>query len=284
MNYKISIITINYNNLEGLKRTVESVVNQTWKQFEYIIIDGGSTDGSADYIESQNENIDYWVSEPDKGIYNAMNKGIVKATGEYLLFLNSGDDLKDTNVLGENYIHLEEKDLICFDINVIDENVFFVKKCPEELTFSFLYQNTLPHQSTFIRKSLFKRVGYYDENLKIASDWKFFILAMMRHEATYKQVDVVLSNYYLGGISSCVDYSNERDEVLKKYFSGYILDYIEFFENRKELVDARIFLKSNRVKMLAEIERKFVGRKVLSFFLRTYIILFSKKRLNDLLN
>jgi glycosyltransferase involved in cell wall biosynthesis len=90
---KLSIITINYNNLEGLQRTVESVVNQTWQEFEYIVIDGGSTDGSADFIESQSETIDYWVSEPDKGIYNAMNKGIAKASGEYLLFLNSGDHL-----------------------------------------------------------------------------------------------------------------------------------------------------------------------------------------------
>jgi glycosyltransferase involved in cell wall biosynthesis len=75
---KLSIITINYNNLDGLKRTFESVVNQTWQEFEYIIIDGGSTDGSAEFIESQAGNIDYWVSEPDRGIYNAMNKRILK--------------------------------------------------------------------------------------------------------------------------------------------------------------------------------------------------------------
>ena len=93
MNNKLSIITINYNNLEGLKRTVESVINQTSKEFEYIVIDGGSNDGSGAYIESKSEHIDYWVSEPDKGIYNAMNKGIAKASGEYLLFLNSGDHL-----------------------------------------------------------------------------------------------------------------------------------------------------------------------------------------------
>lgn len=86
MNKRLSIITINYNNLEGLKKTVESVVNQTWQEFEYIVIDGGSTDGSATYLESQNDKITYWVSEPDKGIYSAMNKGIAKATGEYLLF------------------------------------------------------------------------------------------------------------------------------------------------------------------------------------------------------
>src|SRR5688572_27521016 len=99
---KISIITINYNNLDGLKRTVDSVVNQTWQEFEYIVIDGGSTDGSGAYIESKSKHFHYWVSEPDKGIYNAMNKGIVKATGEYLLFLNSGDHFFNDTVLEKN--------------------------------------------------------------------------------------------------------------------------------------------------------------------------------------
>ena len=113
---KLTIITINYNNLEGLKRTVESVLNQTWQEFEYIVIDGGSNDGSAEYIESQSEHIDYWVSEPDKGIYNAMNKGIAKARGEYLLFLNSGDHLYSAKVLEENYGKIADFDLIYFNL------------------------------------------------------------------------------------------------------------------------------------------------------------------------
>ena len=129
---KFSIITINYNNLEGLKRTVESVVNQTWQEFEYIVIDGGSTDGSAVYIESQKDKFDYWVSEPDKGIYNAMNKGIKVATGEYLLFLNSGDELIDIEALNKNHFHLEEMDLIYFDINVISDTTSFIKKYPQK--------------------------------------------------------------------------------------------------------------------------------------------------------
>ena len=116
---KLTIITINYNNLEGLKRTVESVINQTWQEFEYIIIDGGSSDGSAEYIESQSGNIDYWVSEPDKGIYNAMNKGIVIATGEYLLFLNSGDHLLNNEGLQKAIIEVCNYDLVFFDIQIV---------------------------------------------------------------------------------------------------------------------------------------------------------------------
>ena len=112
MNKKLSIITINYNNQSGLQRTVESIVNQTWKEFEYIVIDGGSTDGSAAYLESQNKIFDYWVSEKDLGIYNAMNKGIKAATGHYLLFLNSGDELLNDKVLAQNHHNLENKDLV----------------------------------------------------------------------------------------------------------------------------------------------------------------------------
>ena len=96
---QLSIITINYNNLAGLQKTFESVFNQTFQDFEYIVIDGGSTDGSKELIEQYHDKIDYWVSEPDSGIYNAMNKGIVRANGEYLQFLNSGDSLLGENIL-----------------------------------------------------------------------------------------------------------------------------------------------------------------------------------------
>ena len=91
MKPKISIITINYNNFEGLKKTIKSVINQTWKDYEYIVIDGGSNDGSVEYLKSLDNTINFWVSEADNGVYHAMNKGINKANGEYLLFLNSGD-------------------------------------------------------------------------------------------------------------------------------------------------------------------------------------------------
>ena len=281
---QLSIITINYNNLEGLKKTVASIIHQTWKEFEYIVIDGGSIDGSAAYIESQSDKIDYWVSEPDNGIYNAMNKGIAKATGEYLLFLNSGDDLTDLKALEENYTHLQEKDIIYFNINVVGDNTFFIKRCPEILIFSFLYRDTLPHQSTFIRKTLFEDIGYYDEKLKISSDWKFFILALMNLGATYKHVDAVFSNYYLDGISSKEDFSIERREVLESIFGGYISDYDELFKNRDELVVLRNYQNTNRYRMLVEIEKSKMGKKMVSIFFRVYLLLFSKKKLNDILN
>jgi glycosyltransferase involved in cell wall biosynthesis len=273
---KISIITINYNNLEGLKRTMESVVNQTWREFEYIVIDGGSTDRSAAYIASQSENIDYWVSEPDNGIYNAMNKGIAKATGEYLLFLNSGDHFYSNMVLEKNNHFIGNHDLVYFDLHINGDETSKIFKLPEKLRFSYLYLGTLPHPTTFIRKELFDTVGVYDENLKIVSDWKFFILALFKHNCNYCKVNETLSTFYLDGISSKFDFSEERSQVLKKYFSGFISDY-------EELVVVSPILKTNRFKMLSDIERTMFGRKIVSFFFRSYIIILSKTKLKDVL-
>ncbi|MFV5692442.1 glycosyltransferase family 2 protein [Flavobacterium sp. LT1R49] len=273
---KLSIITINYNNLEGLKRTVESVVNQTWKEFEYIVIDGSSTDGSAAYLESQSDIIDYWVSEPDNGIYNAMNKGFMKATGEYLLFLNSGDHFYSDNVLQKNHKFLVEKDLVYFNLNFVDKANSRISKYPERLAFSHFIHGSLPHPATFIKKQLFEIVGPYDEGFEIISDWKFFILALFKYNCSYYKVEETLTTFYLDGISSKFDFSDERNKVLKEYFSGFISDY-------KELVLISPLMKTNRYKMLSEIESSLFGKKIVSLFFRAYIIVLSKKKLEDVL-
>ena len=273
---KISIITINYNNLEGLKRTVESVVNQTWQEFEYIVIDGGSTDDSATYIESQNAHFDYWVSEPDKGIYNAMNKGIAKANGEYLLFLNSGDHLYNENVLEESHSRLMGYDLIYFDMQIVNNKASVIYSYPSKIKFSFMYGGSLPHPATFIKATLFKKFGFYDENYKIVSDWKFFLLALFKYNCSYNKVGKTLSTFHLDGISSICDYSKERENVLKQEFTGFIDDY-------KELSEKSPIFKTNRFKMLCEIEKTTFGKKIFSFFFRIFIVMFSNKKLKDVL-
>lgn len=279
MNKKITIITINYNNLLGLKKTFASVINQTWQEFEYIVIDGGSSDGSAAFIESQSESIDYWVSEPDKGIYNAMNKGILKATGEYLIFLNSGDHFFSNEVIKENLQHLEYHDLIYFNVQMIGDMTSEIVSFPDILRFSHFYFNGLNHQSVLIRKKLFETVGLYDENLKIVSDWKFFILAIFVHNCSYIKINKILSTYYLDGISLRLkdDHLNERSQVLREYFSAFILDYEEWHKNQK-------LLKMNRFIMLSEIEKSLIGRKIVSVFFRSFVVLFSKKKIKELLN
>lgn len=183
---KLSIITVNYNNCSGLHKTLVSVQKQTARDsFEFIIVDGKSTDGSLELInEYDTLLIDKWISESDNGIYEAMNKGISIAEGEYLLFLNSGDWLYNDFVI--------ESCLPYFKADIVYGNAWFkkgkrewVEKYPSKLSFYFFYQYTLNHQSTFIKASLFNDYGMYREDLKINSDWEFFpVLNLIKVNAT----------------------------------------------------------------------------------------------------
>ena len=149
---RLSIITINYNNSDGLRETIESVVSQVFKEIEYIVVDGGSTDGSRRVIEEYGEHINYWVSEPDGGIYNAMNKGIRASHGEYLLFLNSGDVLHNTNVIEQVVPNLGNHDMVIG--KVLYDNSGLTNELPEELTLLRFYHGSVPHPSTFIRRKV----------------------------------------------------------------------------------------------------------------------------------
>lgn len=251
---KISIITINYNNLEGLKRTVDSVIHQTWKEFEYIIIDGDSTDGSKEYMESQNQYFDYWLSEKDSGIYNAMNKGIQMANGDYLLFLNSGDELHDSKVLEQNHGFLKEMDFVYFNLNFVERTRSWVGKYPDKLSFSHFVRDTLPHPATFIKRKLFKTFGLYDEKLKVVSDWKFFVESICKYNCSYIKIDQILSTFYLDGISSDPQnkelINKERRQVLESGFTAYIEDTERLFEYNQTISRLR---KSRKIKLLVKL-------------------------------
>ena len=228
----VSIITINYNNASGLKKTIESVVAQSYTNFEYIVIDGGSNDGSRDLIKQHAERIRYWVSENDGGIYNAQNKGINVAAGKYLLFLNSGDYLVDDSVLSKACDLINDEDIVYGDLSLIDnKNNSVLKTYPSLLTFDYFYlhNESLPHPSAFIKKSLFKKVGLYNEAFKIVSDWEFWLKAIFLYQATYKKIPVPISVFSLDGVSSTkknIDLARkEKEEVYTKFFSGFVNDY-----------------------------------------------------------
>lgn len=276
---KISIITINYNNARGLEKTIESVVAQNYCDLEYIIIDGGSTDESVEIIKKNKTVINKWISEKDNGVYNALNKGIKIATGDYLLFLNSGDHFYNSEVLNLNTKHIDVQDIIIFDIHLYGLGKDYIHRHPDELHFSFLFEETFAHQSVFIKRSLFDEIGLYDENLKIVSDWKFFIYAIVSG-ATYKFVHNVLSTFYFGGISSTVQGTRirqkERETILKEEFKLYYKDYKLLNEQKK-------ILNTNRFKLLLEIEKSLLGKKIISLLLRSYVILFSKRKLRDII-
>lgn len=242
---KLSIITINFNNRDGLRKTIESVVNQTWQEFEYIIIDGGSTDGSVEVIKEFADRIDYWVSEPDKGIYNAMNKGIDKATGEYCLFMNSGDWLYSNDILQTINNELCNIDIISGDMQY---TTGYTKLSPSTISFRFLYTNSLPHQSSFIRTELLKN-NPYDEKYKVISDWIFFIKTLIIQEGSYKHVNVIISLFDTSGISETNLSLNikERKKYLCSKFPSWMLRDYEHFTNGSEW-DEKLYIKFRRSK------------------------------------
>ena len=254
-NILISIITINFNDVAGLQKTISSVQNQTYSNFEHIIIDGNSTDGSKETIEKHKDSFAYWLSEPDSGIYNAMNKGIAKAKGEYVFFLNSGDEFLNSKALQSIVQSLSGEDIIYFNINqVSNREEIKVKRVPSELSFSYLYHDLPPHQSTFIKKKLFNDYGNYDESLKIVADWKFLILALLKYNATYKHVDKVFTNFYLGGVSSNSGsfklMQAEREIVLNKEFP-ILLNDLKYKYTLERII--RGLRKSKKIQLLIKL-------------------------------
>ena len=179
---KLSIITINYNNIDGLQCTINSVLSQTWKDFEWIIIDGGSTDGSkeliSDLTKSQNSNISYWCSEKDKGIYNAMNKGVAHANADYINFMNSGDTYYDDTSLSKMFEN-------SFNAEITYGNAFwglnkkYIFNSPQNLTLDYFIDGSLGHAACFIQRKLLVE-NPYDENYRIVSDWKNWLLWLIK--------------------------------------------------------------------------------------------------------
>ena len=203
----LSVITINRNNQSGLKKTMESVVSQSLQDFEYIIIDGASTDNSVDIIRQYESHANInWVSEPDKGIYNAMNKGIAKAQGEYIMILNSGDCLTGRNVLSDMAEQLHKKgnpDILYGNITKVwpDGRKLRQQRHNEDFTMFSFYRGTLDPDGTFIRRSLFSTFGPFDESMKICSDWAWFLKTIVFGQTKALHADIDTIYFDMTGIS-----------------------------------------------------------------------------------
>lgn len=222
---KLSVITINYNNLRGLRNTFTSIFGQTSKEFEYIVIDGASNDGSADEMIFYNDKITYVISEPDTGVYDAMNKGIKAATGDYCIFMNSGDCFFTNEVVEKVLPLLDGTDIIYGNTHYTDGKIRYSKDEPD--LFSFFYVSCWCHQSTFIKTELLKKY-LYDDSLRIVADWKFLLQTVIKDNCTYKAIDQNISLYDATGISSTNKelYEKERAIVLKEMFTDrYVEDY-----------------------------------------------------------
>ena len=248
---KLSIITINYNNAEGLRKTLASVAAQTYRDIEHIIIDGGSTDGSVDVIKEYEEQLHLthstihiqWTSEPDKGIYDGMNRGIRKATGDYIQILNSGDILATPDVTERMFAALKKYQtsnikpqtsvpilygnmLKAYPNGKIVRDNCGGQGAPE--SFLYFYTGTLNHDCAYIRRDLFEKYGLYNEQMKICSDWEWYIRAIVLggEKPVYTNIDVTI--FDTNGISE----SNlelrkaERRQVLEKVLPPVVLaDY-----------------------------------------------------------
>lgn len=250
---KLSLITINFNEKEGLQKTISSVLSQTSSNFEFIVIDGNSTDGSKDLVDQYKDHFAYSVSEPDTGIYNAMNKGIKAAKGDYLLFLNSGDSLVSNSTLSEieqvidGSIDIYYGDLVYYDVKKKKMQQWTF---PDKLSLGFFVGYSLPHQASFIRRTLFETVSMYNENLKIASDWEFFMNSIINKNASYKHLNIVVSEYDLNGISSNPHneerVNQEKNESLQKYFPMMVDDYQIIRELNSKRVKNLLYIKQFR--------------------------------------
>ena len=226
---RLSIITINFNDAAGLRKTIESVLCQSAREdLEYIVVDGASSDGSVEVLQEFDKQINRWISEPDEGIYNAMNKGVAMASGDYLLFLNSGDNLLDNSVIAGVLPELTGEDLITGKMLYKGKGRSFQAKSP--LTLLYFYQNSLPHDAKFIKRQLLVDVPY-DESLRIVSDWKFFVQTIVLQGCSYRIIDNVISEFDTHGISArnrdlC---QQERERALGELFPPrVIVDYFRF--------------------------------------------------------
>ena len=231
---KLSIITINYNNLAGLKKTIDSVVSQTIKDYEWIVIDGGSTDGSKELLEQYQSHFAFWCSEPDKGIYNAINKGISHATGDYVQFLNSGDWIYESNTLEKAFTQIDSRyDIYYGDmVQVNDGEKLNPITYPDELGFFFFPYNNICHQATFYRRTLFEN-NPYDETFSIVSDWAMNI-KLLFEGCTFKHLNQNIVYYDNRGRSSETDQKHhiERTAAFKKYVPQQLnIDVTEYEKN-----------------------------------------------------
>jgi glycosyltransferase involved in cell wall biosynthesis len=267
---KLSIITVNLNDAKGLKATASSVISQTYTDYELIVIDGGSSDGSPDIIMELADHLSFWISEPDKGTYHAMNKGIAVAKGEYCLFLNSGDYFVDNNVLEKIFGSTISADIVSGDVLKLRPNRKFRRvSSSETISLHRLCIHSLPHQATIIRRSIFGEAGFYNENYKIASDWEFFLKALVICEKSYAHINVDISYFRIGGISS----RKESIELAKA--ESYDCLKRNFPKLAEDLMEYRYFYNSNFGQFVLILKR---NKRLYRFIDNLFGILLSAKK------
>lgn len=243
----ISVITVNLNNLYGLRKTMDSILSQSCQDYEWIVIDGGSIDGSKELIEQNEKHITYWVSEPDGGIFSAMNKGIKKACGDYLLFLNSGDCLAENDIIDYLNNCTLNDDFIVGKTCSSKESLPPIKQKDNyatEETLERLSVSAFPHQATFVRRNVFQKYGLYREDKQLASDWYLTICALIKGNCSVSYIPKIVSFIEPNGISQ--RNQNQLFRERKNFLAENPLFFIlfDFYTTNKDIIKA---LNSNSV-------------------------------------
>ena len=208
-----SIITVCLNAKEDLKKTLQSIEQQTFENFEWIIVDGGSIDGTIELIQTH-PRVNKLISEPDEGIYDAMNKGINVASGEYLLFLNAGDWLYRKETLSQVEKNLQD-DLVVGNMMVIKYGKMILKEYKKfGINKNYLYYRSFPHQSTFIKNKLFDKYGLYNTDFKICGDYDFFT-RLFRNNVSFSFLNFCVSVFPVNGLS----FQMKNSKLLKREIS-----------------------------------------------------------------
>lgn len=222
---KISVITVSYNAEETIEKTILSVKNQTYDNFEYILIDGNSKDKTLEIAGKYKDFIKKWISEPDKGLYDAMNKGVLLAQGEYIVFLNADDTFVDDYVLEKMAKYLDGHDIVYGNVDFYDlkTNTHNLRK-QNYMNKTVLCAGTMFHPAEFIKRNLFENLGGFDLQFRIVADYEFNIRAILKNKATIKYADVTVTTFAQGeGISSNPEgekkHQQEKKAVQKMYFS-----------------------------------------------------------------
>lgn len=219
---KFSIITVCKNMGEELRATISSIKNQSYRDFEYIIIDGDSTDSTKKVIKLNKDVVNKLVSEADSGIYEAMNKGLKLARGEYVYFLNAGDTLASDSVLKEMAKKAQNFDLIYGDVNVVDSKQSY-RNYFTRVDSWFLVKNSICHQAMFSKRELYLKWGIFDENFQVAGDYEWLLRVWSKINTTKLYLPIVVANFNMGGKSSSQKYrqiaESEGKIIRKKYFN-----------------------------------------------------------------
>lgn len=277
---KLSIITINRNNAEGLRKTMESVLSQTYRDFEYIVVDGASTDNSVEIIKGFSplaHGLDFkWISEPDTGIYNAMNKGCRMAMGEYTLMLNSGDYLLDEHVIEKVLPELHDEDIVQGNVLYEKDGRLWRDKgyAHSDLRMDEIVDGMFQHQASFIKRSLWLMMGGYDESYQKNADTYFYVMALGFRNATFRYADMDISYFDMSGISNSNDLkwrkidAEENRRFYKESVPSRFYDYYMFAQKRIAFYEV---LHKNKFLWYCAVFLSVIARKIYGKYSKTYI-------------